>query len=77
MIELLKTNDPVLLSWVKAVLADARIETIVLDSQMSILEGSANAIPRRVMVIDDDYDEAKRILEVSQSQIDGPSLFDE
>ncbi len=30
---------------------------------MSVLEGSAGAILRRVMVADEDYDRAKRVLE--------------
>ncbi len=60
--ELLRTNDPVLLSWVKALLADGNIGTVELDTHMSILEGSANAIPRRLMVADDDYVRARRIL---------------
>ena len=60
--ELLRTNDPVLISWVKAVLADENIGTVELDTHMSILEGSANAIPRRLMVADDDYVRARRIL---------------
>ena len=60
--ELLRTNDPVLLSWVKALLADENIGAVELDTHMSILEGSANAIPRRLMVADDDYVRARRIL---------------
>ncbi len=60
--ELLRTNDTVLLSWVKALLADENIGTVELDTHMSILEGSASAIPRRLMVEDDDYARARRIL---------------
>ncbi len=60
--ELLRTNDVVKISWLKACLADAAIETFVLDENTSILEGSAGAIPRRLMVIDDDYPRARRLL---------------
>ncbi len=60
--ELLRTNDVVELSWLTALLADAGIEAIVLDSHTSILEGSAAAIPRRLAVADDDYNRACRIL---------------
>ncbi len=60
--ELLRTNDLVKLSWLTALLADAGIEVIVLDSHTSVLEGSALAIPRRLMVIDEDYAPACRIL---------------
>ena len=44
------------------VLRDGGIETIVLDQHMSVLEGSAGAIPRRLMVSDEDADAARRIL---------------
>ncbi len=62
MIELLRTNDLVQLSFLDAVLRDAGIEPIVLDQHMSVLEGSAGAIPRRLMVADEDADTARRIL---------------
>jgi hypothetical protein len=61
--ELLRTNDPVLLSFASAVLADAKIDTVVLDNHTSILEGSIGAIQRRLMVHDEDYARAKRVLE--------------
>ncbi|GEO38718.1 hypothetical protein GGE65_002640 [Skermanella aerolata] len=60
--ELLRTVDPVLLSWLTALLADAGIEAVVLDTYTSILEGSIGAIPRRLMVVEEDYDAARRIL---------------
>lgn len=43
-------------------LADAGIEAVVFDNHTSILEGSATAIPRRLAVVDDDYNRACRIL---------------
>lgn len=60
--ELLRTNDPVLLSWLQALLRDAGIESVVFDTHTSILEGSAGAIPRRLVVIEEDYEMAKRVL---------------
>ncbi|WP_395454525.1 DUF2007 domain-containing protein [Azospirillum melinis] len=62
MTELLRTTDPVRLSWLVALLADAGIEAVVLDSYTSILEGSIGAIPRRLMVDTDDAAQAVRIL---------------
>ncbi len=50
MVELLRTNDPVLLSWLTALLREQRIEAVVFDTHMSVLEGSVAAIPRRLMV---------------------------
>lgn len=60
--ELLRTTDLVRLSWCQALLAESHIETVVLDSHTSVLEGSVGAIPRRLMVADEDYDEAVRLL---------------
>ena len=48
--ELLRTNDMVVLSRVLSLLEGADIPHIVLDSHMSILEGSLGVLPRRVMV---------------------------
>ena len=68
--ELLRTNDLVKLSWLKAVLADSGIEALVLDEHTSVLEGSAGAIPRRLMVADDDYPSAKILLgQLDQSSV--------
>lgn len=60
--ELLRTNDPVLISFVESVLRDAGIEALVLDANMSVMEGSLGILPRRVMVADDGFERAKRLL---------------
>jgi hypothetical protein len=60
--ELLRTNDPVLISWLQALLADAGIEAVVLDHHTSVVEGSIGAIPRRVMVLEEDHAAARRIV---------------
>ncbi len=62
MVELLRTNDPVLLSWLTALLADSKVETVVLDTHTSVLEGSIGALPRRLMVADSDAERARQIL---------------
>ena len=71
MIELLRTNDPVLISWLTAILAEADIEIMVFDAHTSILEGSANAIRRRVMVIEDDFARARQIFEAGIEELEG------
>ncbi|MBL6600845.1 MAG: DUF2007 domain-containing protein [Alphaproteobacteria bacterium] len=68
--ELLRTTDIVHLSFLTALLKDAGIEAVVLDNHMSILEGSGNAIPRRLVVSVDDFDEARQVLEDSGEQLD-------
>ncbi len=59
----MRTNDAVLLSWTEALLRAERIETFVLDGHMSVLEGSAGAIPRRLMVADEDHKRAAALME--------------
>jgi CO dehydrogenase/acetyl-CoA synthase gamma subunit (corrinoid Fe-S protein) len=58
----LTSNNLVQLSFLTALLADAGIKAIVLDTHTSIAEGSAGAIPRRLMVESDDFDRACRVL---------------
>lgn len=60
--EVLKTNDPVLLNFAQALLADAGIETVVFDGHMSIMDGSMGFMPRRLMVSNDDLAQARRVL---------------
>ena len=67
----LKTTDPVAISWLVAELAAHGVETVVLDSHASIVEGSLGILPRRVMVADEDYGEARRLLEAAQQDLGG------
>lgn len=60
--ELFRSNDPVRLSWAEAILAGAGIVALVLDEYTAALEGSISAIPRRLVVDDDDYAAAQRLL---------------
>jgi hypothetical protein len=65
--ELLRTNDPVRLSWAEAVLAAAGIPSVVLDTHTSIIEGSIGAIPRRLMVEEGDYARARRLIDAAET----------
>ena len=60
--ELLATNDIVILSLVQSLLMDANLDYIVLDQNMSILEGSLGIIPVRVMVPAEQLVAAKHVL---------------
>lgn len=62
MVELVRTNNPVLLSWLLAELASRDIAAVVFDVHTSIVEGSISAIPRRLMVADDDLARARAVL---------------
>lgn len=59
---LLVTNDPVRLSFLTCLLRDAGVEPIVLDAQVSAVEGSIGAIPRRLVVASHDRAQAMRVL---------------
>jgi hypothetical protein len=60
--EILRTNDMVLVSAVGALLDGANIHHLVLDQNMSVLEGSLGIIPRRILVHPDDVDTARALL---------------
>jgi Putative prokaryotic signal transducing protein len=61
--EILRTNDQVLVSAVEALLEGAGIPHLVLDRNMSVLEGSIGILPRRVLVADDHSLSARRLLQ--------------
>ena len=56
------TNDPVRLSFLVALLADAGIVATVLDRHVSAVEGSIGAIPRRLAVLAEDASAAMHVL---------------
>ncbi len=60
--EVLRTNDPALLSFAAALLSGEDIEAQVFDVHMSIMDGSIGILPRRIMVLSEDADEARAIL---------------
>ncbi|SOC35075.1 putative signal transducing protein [Rhizobium subbaraonis] len=62
MIELIRTNDVVLLSFAESLMKDAGIQCLVADQGMSVLEGSLGMLPRRLLVEEERADEARRIL---------------
>lgn len=62
MIEILRANDPVLLSFVEAILKEAGIDHLIADRNMSVLEGSIGILARRVLVADDDAEQARALL---------------
>jgi hypothetical protein len=62
MIEIMRTNDAVVISFAQALLRDAGIECLVADQNMSVLDGSIGILPRRILVTDDDAEAARRVL---------------
>lgn len=69
--EVLRTTDPVKLSFAIHVLSSEGIEYFVADQFMSILEGSIGAIPRRLMVAERDEVRAGYLLRQEKLSSDG------
>jgi Putative prokaryotic signal transducing protein len=53
--ELLRTTDPTVIAFAKALLQGEDIEVFELDVHMSILDGSIGILPRRLMVRSQDH----------------------
>ena len=62
MIELLRSNDVVLLSFAEVLLRGAGIKFAVLDRHMSITEGSVGALNQRIMVRVEDETHARALM---------------
>ena len=75
--ELTRSNNPVMLSWITAELRARGIPCDVLDQHASVMDGSVIAIQRRVMVDDDDLEEAKLVLEEAERIARGDADGDE
>src|SRR5262249_33094648 len=61
--EIVRTNDDVLVTVIESLLGGAKIPHMVLDRNMSVLEGSIGILPRRILVAEDRADEARKLLE--------------
>lgn len=66
MAELVRMNDPGLISVIEGLLSGADIPYQVTDRNMSILEGSIGAIQIRILVPDDREDEARDLLDEAE-----------
>lgn len=64
--ELIRTNDPVLVSFLMHRLREEGIEPFEMDVHMSLTEGSLGILPKRIMVVDVDYGRARNILDEVQ-----------
>ncbi len=60
--EIVRTNNPVLISAIEALFDGADITHMVLDTNMSVLEGSLGILPRRILVAEDQVVAARRLL---------------
>jgi hypothetical protein len=60
--EIVRTNDPVLVSAIEALLKGDNIPHVVLDRNMSVLEGSIGILPRRILVDEEHVVRARKLL---------------
>jgi Putative prokaryotic signal transducing protein len=68
--EVLRTNDPVFLSYAEMILREADLHPVVFDQHASVLDGSVIAIQRRLMVLDEEETEARDILTTAKTDYD-------
>jgi len=64
---LVKSNDIIYLTWVKSILSYNNIEFFVLDESMSSTEGNISAIPVRILVGNDDLENAKYLISETEN----------
>ncbi len=60
--EIVRTNDPTIIAFATALLEGEDIDCFQMDVHMSVLEGSIGILPRRLMVLDQDYVRAASVL---------------
>ena len=61
--ELLSTNDITQFVYAETILNSNDIVSFTLDENISVLEGSIGILPRRLMVLENDYEQALDLLE--------------
>lgn len=59
---LLQTTDPTVIAFAQALLGGEDIDSFVLDVHMSVFEGSLGILPRRLMVRERDWEEARSVI---------------
>jgi len=62
MVEIIRTNDVVVLGFVQSLLEHSDIPVLVADGHISVLEGSIGAFPRRMLVPEDHAAQARRLI---------------
>ena len=62
MVEIIRSNDIVLIGFVQSLLEQAKIPVLVADGHISAIEGSIGAFPRRLLVPEDHGLQARRLV---------------
>ena len=61
--ELFSTTDITKFVYAETILNSNDIVSFALDENISVLEGSIGILPRRLMVLENDYEQALELLE--------------
>jgi hypothetical protein len=61
-VELVRTNDLVLISLIETLLTSAGVAFFVADQHMSAVEGSLGFLPRRILVDAGQHEQARRLM---------------
>ena len=62
MVEILRTNDLVLISVIESLLRAENVSFLVADQHMAAVEGSLGFLPRRILVDSRQEQRARRLL---------------
>jgi Putative prokaryotic signal transducing protein len=62
MVEIVRTNNLVLMGFLQSLLENANIPVLVADLHISALEGMIGAFPRRLLVPGDHAAQARRLI---------------
>ena len=62
MVEIIRTNDVVVIGFVQSLRDNADIPVFVADGHISVLEGSIGAFPRRMLDPEDYAAQARRLI---------------
>ena len=60
--EVIRTNDLIKISLIKGIFDEAGIQYELLDTHTSIIEGSINAIEKRIIVSDNDFKQSENLI---------------
>jgi Putative prokaryotic signal transducing protein len=59
---ILRSTNPVLINYAANLLSQEGIEAVVFDENASVMDGSMGFLPRRLMVLDEDFSRAEALL---------------
>lgn len=62
MVEILRTNDLVLITVIESILKAERVAYFVADQHMAAIEGSLGFLPRRILVDTEQEGRARRLI---------------